>query len=79
MRYRECPYLDTFRIRLISLTSIKKNNLRQLHDSVNNNVNNTELFDAEPRLLVIDSKPRLLFSEKNEPELSRDSNKTCLN
>ena len=31
-------------------------------------VNNSELFDAEPRLLVIDAEPRLSFSEKNEPE-----------
>ena len=27
-------------------------------------VNNTELFDAEPKLLVIDAEPRLSFSEK---------------
>ena len=36
-------------------------------------VNNTELFDADPRLLVIDADPRLSFSGKNEPKLSRDS------
>ena len=35
--------------------------------------NNTELFDAKPRLLVIDAEPRLSFSEKKrtraEPRL----------
>ena len=36
-------------------------------------VNNTERFDAEPRLLVIDAEPKLSFSEKKraraEPRL----------
>ena len=36
-------------------------------------VNDTELFNAELRLLVIDAEPRLLFSEKrrarSEPRL----------
>ena len=41
-------------------------------------VRNTELFDAEPRLLVIDAEPRLSFTEKNEPEPSRDSSQTSL-
>ena len=27
-------------------------------------VNNTETFDAEPRILVIDAEPRLSFSEE---------------
>ena len=27
-------------------------------------LNDTEIFDATPRLLVIDAEPRLLFSEK---------------
>ena len=31
-------------------------------------VNNIEIFDAEPKLLVIDAKPRLLFSEKKQAE-----------
>ena len=39
-------------------------------------VHNTELFDADPRLLVIDAEPRLSFSEKNEPEPSRDYSQT---
>ena len=30
-------------------------------------VNNTEIFDADSILLVIDAESTLLFSEKNEP------------
>ena len=33
-------------------------------------VNNTELFDAEPRLLVIDAEPRLSFSEEKKRALA---------
>ena len=28
-----------------------------------------DINDAEPKLEVIDAEPRILFSEKNEPEL----------
>ena len=40
-------------------------------------VNNTELFDAESRLLVIDTEPRLSFSEKKLSfSPSQDSSQT---
>ena len=34
-------------------------------------VNHAELFDAEPRLLVIDDEPRLSFSEEKKTSPSR--------
>ena len=35
-----------------------------------------DVNDAEPRLLVINSKPRLSLTEKNEPKPNRDSSQT---
>ena len=40
--------------------------------------NNTEPFDAEPRLLVIDAESRLSFSKKNEPESILDFSQMSL-
>ena len=34
-------------------------------------VNGAEIFDAEPRLLVIDAEPRLSFLEKKKASPSR--------
>ena len=44
---------------------------------VTSDVNDGEILNVEPRLLVNDAETRLSFLEdKNEPEPSRDSNQT---
>ena len=35
---------------------------------VSSGVNNTKLFDAQPRLLVFDAEPRLSFSKRARAE-----------